>query len=263
MTSQYASLTKTAIEAALSAGQLLKEGFGTSFSILSKPGKQNLVTEYDKRSEKKIMEIILKQFPDHNILAEESGKARSSQSPYTWIIDPLDGTVNFAHGIPMFCVSIGVAYQHEIVSAVIYHPLLDELFTAEKGQGAKLHQTPLSVSKIDRLEEALIATGFPYNVDKNPLHCLEHFTQLQAMGIPIRRLGAAALDLCYVAAGRFDGYWEVSLQPWDVAAGKLIVQEAGGRITHYDGSERSVFNEDTVLATNGKIHEMMMTQLRD
>lgn len=253
--------TALAIEAALSSGDLLREGFGTSFSIQSKPGKQNLVTEYDKRSERNIIDLILKAFPDHNILAEESGESQSKPSPYTWIIDPLDGTVNFAHGVPVFCISIALACKSEIISGVVYHPIHRELYVAEKGKGAQLNQVPIAVSKTTHLESSLMATGFPYDVDKNPHHCLEHFTELQARGIPIRRFGAAALDLCYVAAGRFDGYWEVSLHPWDMAAGKLIVEEAGGKVTHYDGTPHAIFCQETILATNGKIHELMISHL--
>ncbi len=250
-----------AIQSALAAGELLRQGFGTQFLIESKPGKQNLVTEYDKASEKKIISAILERYPDHNILAEESGQLQKSKSPFTWIIDPLDGTVNFAHNVPMFCISIAVAKANEIISAVVYHPLLQELFFAEKGMGAFLNGTPISVTQNDQLSGSLLATGFPYNVDTNPHHCIESFTKLQAQGIPIRRIGSAALDMSYVAAGRFDGYWEVSLHPWDMAAGKLLVEEAGGKVSHYDGSPHKIFCNETILATNGKLHPLLMKHL--
>lgn len=256
--SEYSVL---AIQAALAAGELLRQGFGTKFQIESKPGKQNLVTEFDKASETAIISAILERYPDHNILAEESGQYQKSSSPFTWIIDPLDGTVNFAHNVPMFCISIALAHESEILSAVVYHPLLQELFFAEKGKGAYLNGTPIHVTQTSTYDQSLLATGFPYNVDTNPLHCIEHFTRLQGQGIPIRRIGSAALDLSYVAAGRFDGYWEVSLYPWDMAAGILLVEEAGGTVTHYDGSKHKIFCHETIVATNGKLHPLLLKHL--
>ncbi|MBS0620459.1 MAG: inositol monophosphatase [Verrucomicrobia bacterium] len=253
-------LTFVATQAALKAGELLSRGFGTNFTIASKPGAHNLVTEYDMQAERSIIASIQEHFPDHAILAEESGKNRS-EHPVTWIIDPLDGTVNFAHGVPTFSVSIAAAIKQEIVSGVIYQPMTKELFVAQKGKGAYLNGSRLAVSEHKTLKEALLATGFPYNVEKNPYHCIEAFTEMQAKGVPIRRLGSAAIDLAYVAAGKYDAYWEVSLHPWDVAAGILLIQEAGGQVTHFDGKPHAIFQADTLVASNGHLHKELLTHL--
>lgn len=253
--------TFIAIQAALSAGQLLRQGFDTKFAIESKRGKQNLVTEYDKRSENHIVDTISKSFPTHAILAEEGGKIRTNKDSFVWIIDPLDGTVNFARSIPVFSISIALVKEKEVISGVVYQPMTNELFIAERGKGAFLNGKPLAVSKIARFEKALMATGFPYNVDQNPLHCIEKFTQIQAKGVPIRRLGSAALDLAYIAAGRFDVFWEVGLHPWDIAAGKLLVEEAKGTVTQWDGSPHPIFGYQTLLATNGFLHQKMVNHL--
>ncbi len=260
------NLTFVAIQAALQAGELLKKGFGSSFEISSKEKKQDLVTEFDKASERTIIDTILNQFPDHAILAEESG-AKKTNSSTLWIIDPLDGTVNFAHNIPVFSVSIAASIEGEVVCGVIYQPIVNELFIAEKGKGAYLNGAALQVSSKSRLDESILATGFPYNVDEDPLHCIEKFGEMTRLGIPIRRLGSAAIDLAYVAAGRFDAYWEVSLRPWDMAAGKLLVEEAGGKVTHYDGSAHEIFSipnvyNTTILASNGHLHPQMMAKLK-
>ncbi len=255
-------LTFVAIQAALNAAALLRQGFDTVFEIQLKEGKQNLVTEYDKASEKKIISSISQHFPDHAILAEESGDIRKGKSPITWIIDPLDGTVNFARSIPIFSVSIAAAIDHQVVSGVVYQPMTQELFIAEKGKGAYLNGKRVSVSKTAECENAMMATGFPYNVDENPLSCIDRFTKMQAQGIPIRRLGSAAIDLCYVAAGRFDAFWEVGLHPWDMAAGKLLIEEAGGKVTHWDGSPHKIFLYDTLLASNGTLHQKMIEHLK-
>ncbi len=252
-------LTFVAVQAARRAGEILKKGFGTSFKISSKPGRQNLVTEYDKSSEAAIKSIILDAFPTHAILAEESGA--QGKGPVQWVVDPLDGTVNFAHNIPIFSVSIAACVDNKLVTGVVFAPLLDELFIAQAGQGAYLNDVRLHVTPTSTLDTAILATGFPYNVDENPLHCIDTFDHMTRQGIPIRRLGSAAIDLAYVAAGRFDAYWEVSLEPWDLAAGKLLVQEAGGRVSHYDGSERDLFNSKTVLASNGILHDHMIKEL--
>ena len=254
-------LTFVAIQAALNAGTLLRRGFDTEFEIKSKEGKQNLVTEYDQISEKSIITTIFQHFPTHAILAEESGDIHKGKSDIVWIIDPLDGTVNFARNIPMFSVSIAAAIKTEIVSGVVYQPITHELFIAEKGKGAYLNGNKISVSKTNQFENAVTATGFPYDVDKNPLSCIDRFAMIQSQGIPIRRLGSAAIDLSYVAAGRFDLFWEVGLNPWDMAAGKLLVEEAGGKVTHWDGSVHKVFGYDTLLASNGILHQKMTEYL--
>jgi myo-inositol-1(or 4)-monophosphatase len=241
-------------ETALIGGDILRAGFGTLFNISSKEGKNNLVTEYDLKAEKAIIENILKHFPDHEILAEESGLKSMPKSSYRWIIDPLDGTVNFAHNIPIFSVSIACEKDGEIICGVIFHPLLNEMFTASKGGGAYLNGKILKVSDNSELDNSILVTGFPYNVDENPFNCLGTFVNMVKKGIPVRRLGSAALDLVYVAAGRFDGFWEAELKPWDVAAGAIILTEAGGKLSDYDGKEYSIYGK-TILATNCKIHD--------
>ncbi|HSW87470.1 MAG TPA: inositol monophosphatase family protein [Rhabdochlamydiaceae bacterium] len=257
----HSRLTFVAIQSALQAGEILKKGFGTQFEILLKPGFQNLVTEYDRTSEQCIIANILKHFPDHAFLAEESGASANRQAPVLWIIDPLDGTVNFAHNIPIFTVSIAAVVEHKIVSGVIYQPITGELFMSEAGRGAYLNGVKLQVSTNKDLTKTLMSTGFPYNVAQNPRKCVDFFASMIKLGYPIRRLGSAALDMAYVAAGRFDVYWEVELNPWDTAAGHLLIEEAGGKVTEYDGSARDIFSKGGVLATNGLFHPEMMTRL--
>jgi len=251
---QINKLLLVAEETALIGGEILRAGFGTLFDISSKEGKNNLVTEYDLKAEKAIIENILKHFPDHEILAEESGLKSMPNSSYRWIIDPLDGTVNFAHNIPIFSVSIACEKDGEILCGAIYQPLLNEMFIAGKDSGAYLNGKLIKVSDNNNLDSAILVTGFPYNVDENPFNCLGTFTDMVKKGIPVRRLGSAALDLVYVAAGRFDGFWEAELKPWDVAAGTIILTEAGGKLSDYDGDEYSIYGK-TILATNGKIHD--------
>ncbi len=251
-------LLDTAKSAAKIAGDILKEGYGTAFRIDNKQGRNNLVTEYDYASEKAIISYIKSVFPNHKFLAEESGSSgQSNGDEITWIIDPLDGTVNFAHAIPIFCVSIAAVQHGELLCGVIYQPLLDELFYASKGTGAFLNDKRINISDSDDMHTSLLVTGFPYNVDKNPYDCVGTFVKIVLNGIPIRRLGSAALDLAYVASGRFDGFWEADLHPWDVAAGVIIVEEAGGKVTQYDGNKFNVF-DSTILATNGLIHGQIM-----
>lgn len=254
-------LLEAARETALKAGELLLKGFGTSFDIAEKEGSHNLVTTYDKAAQKSIIGSLFSLFPDHAFLAEEGGVYKESGSDYMWIIDPLDGTVNFAHNIPIFSVSIGCSFKNQVVCGVVYQPMLKELFEAEKGKGATLNGRPLKTTRTPRLDSSILVTGFPYNIQENPLHCIEAFSRITKRGIPIRRLGSAAIDLCYVAAGRFDGYWEVLLEPWDVAAGKLIVEEAGGVVSRYDGSAIQPLERGPVLATNGLIHEALKQEL--
>ena len=255
-------LTFVATQAALRAGELLRRGFGTEFAIDSKEGIQNLVTEYDKASEKGIISTIFKHFPHHAILAEESGETHKGKSPVIWIIDPLDGTVNFARQIPVFSISIAAAIDGNVVSGVVYQPMTNELFIAEKDKGAYLNGKQIFVSKTESLGSALLATGFPYDVNKNPLQCIDKFAKMQSTGVPIRRLGSAAIDLAYVAAGRFDAFWEVGLHPWDMAAGKLLVEEAGGKTSHWDGSLHTIFGYKTMLASNGRLHAAMLAHLQ-
>ena len=250
-------MIQLAIEAALEAGKFLKESIGNIKNVETKFGQEtNLVTEIDKKSEELIIGMIRKKYPDHDFLAEESG-SHDQKSEYRWIIDPLDGTLNFTHGVPLYSVSIGVERRGEIIAGVVYEPNLGELFTAEKGKGAFLNQKPIRVSKVDRLIESMLVTGFPYTIRDNPDNAVQHFVNMLMKAQGIRRLGSAAVDLAYVACGRFEGFWEVSLSPWDMAAGVLLVQEAGGRFTDFQGSASSVYSKQ-VLATNGLVHDMLV-----
>lgn len=249
-------LQPTLINAVKAGAAEITRFFNSEFIISHKEGVNNLVTEADHASEKAIMEVIKKQFPDHHILSEEAGEIRMD-SEYKWIIDPIDGTVNFAHGIPLNCVSIGVEHNGMIVMAAVYNPHLDELFFAEKGKGATLNDKTIRVSEQTQTIRACLVTGFPYtyiNIPNGPLEIFERFIR---KGIPVRRLGSAAIDLCWVAAGRFDGFYEHKLEPWDSAAGYLIVEEAGGKVTDLDGNLFSPY-QHRILATNGRIHEEML-----
>ncbi|MEW5798862.1 MAG: inositol monophosphatase family protein [Bacteroidota bacterium] len=251
-------MVKVAIEAAQDAGKFLKYNLGKVKNIERKKGEEtNLVTEIDKQSEKMIIGKIHQHFPNHDILGEESG-AHDAKSEYRWIIDPLDGTTNYTHGLPVFCVTIGVEYKGEIIAGVIYDPNADEMFSAEKGKGAFLNGKKIRVSTADTLINSLLVTGFPYNVKENPGNVVEHFVHFLPVAQGIRRLGSAALDLAYIACGRLDGYWEVFLNPWDKAAGILLVREAGGKVTTFSGDEKDVIYNPNTLATNGLIHNDML-----
>ncbi len=251
----HSLLLEAALHAATEAGRILEQGYGTTFDIASKEGRHNLVTEYDLASESCIINVLQSYTPTAAVLTEESGEHAGS-GEVTWVVDPLDGTVNFAHGIPIFCVSIAAVINGTIVAGVIHHPLQNETFTAVLGGGAFLNGEPLHVSKTPQIQDAILVTGFPYNVHENPRKCIDTFGRVLSLGIPIRRLGSAALDLAYVAAGRFDGYWEVELQPWDMAAGVLLVTEAGGTVTHY-GRRAFSLGRDSILASNGRIHQQL------
>ena len=251
----------TAIEAAEAAGKFLKQNLGKVKKIQQKAGQEkNLVTEIDKHSEEIIIEIIRKHFPAHDILAEESGGTKGTSSNYRWIIDPLDGTTNFTHGFPVFCVSIGLEHKGELLLGVIYDPNFEELFTAEKGKGAFLNGKRITVSTIGTLDKSLLVTGFPYNIVENPNHAVEHFVHFLMKAQAVRRMGSAAIDLAYVATGRYEGFWEVALNPWDMAAGALLVQEAGGTLTDFSGNPFSIYKKE-VLATNGLVHDQMKAVL--
>ncbi len=261
--SPFSALTLLAVDAAQTAGALLRSGFGSTFNISSKAERHDLVTDYDYRSEQTIISMIKAQFPHHRFLAEESGATQdsSAESNVRWIIDPLDGTVNFAHAVPIFSVSIAAEVDGELFCGVIYQPMLDELFVAEKGKGAWLNGTKLHVSKTTALTDSFLVTGFPYIVAENPSNCIDHFSRFLQLGIPIRRLGSAALDLAYTAAGRFDAFWEVSLSPWDVAAGVLLVREAGGKVCDYSGRSYVVGN-GSIVASNGLFEHEILEVLR-
>ena len=251
-----------AIEAARDAGKFLKQNVGKVRNIQLKDGHgKNLVTEIDKGSEEIIIDIIKKHFPNHDILAEESGRKRGKPSEYRWVIDPLDGTTNFTHGFPVFCVSIALEWKEEIILGVIYDPNFDELFTAEKGKGAFLNGKQICVSRITTLDQSLLVTGFPYNITQNPHHAIEHFVGFLMAAQAVRRMGSAAIDLAYVAAGRYEGFWEVALNPWDMAAGALLVTEAGGTITDFSGKEFSIYQKE-IVASNGLVHSEMINVLQ-
>ncbi len=246
-------------DAAQKAGKLLKENIHGPREISHK-GDINLVTEMDTRSERIIVETVLAAFPDHGVIAEEGTDIRNG-SGFTWIIDPLDGTTNYAHGYPCFSVSIALEQEGEPVLGVVYDPMRGELFSARNGQGAFLNERPIRVSGTDSLIKSLLATGFPYDRAVSEKNNMNHFHGLLMASQEVRRDGSAALDLCSVACGRFDGFWELKLKPWDVAAGSLIVREAGGAVSDFSGAGFSV-HDDEILASNGRIHEQMLVILR-
>src|SRR5687767_402968 len=251
-----------AIETAREAGQILLEKFGRKINVSFK-GDINLVTEADLASEKFIIEKISTHYPKHAILAEESGESAikvDGANSWKWIIDPLDGTTNFAHGYPCFCVTIALEHDGEIVIGVTFDPTRDELFAAERGRGATLNGKPIRVSTTDILGDSLIVTGFPYDF-KQRTNFARHLTDFLMTARGVRRDGSAAIDMAYVACGRFDGFWEEGLNPWDVAAGKLLIEEAGGVVTYYDGSKFNIY-KPPICASNGAIHSQMLEVLR-
>lgn len=251
-------IIETAVEAAQRAGALLKEHLGRAGKIEYK-GAVNIVTELDRKSEDLIIEAILKAFPGHGILTEEREELKT-KSKYRWIIDPLDGTTNYAHGFPFFCVSIAFEDAGVVRFGAIYDPMLDELFTAERGKGAYLNGRLIHVSDVEDLSRSLLATGFPYDLRTSKDNNLDYFTAFTLRAQAIRRAGSAALDLCYIASGRFDGFWELKLKPWDVAAAALIVKEAGGEVSDFKGEEFSIHGNEC-LASNGLIHSEMLRVL--
>jgi myo-inositol-1(or 4)-monophosphatase len=251
-----------AVAAAQQAGKLIADAYRTDFRVDYKQGTTtNLVTEVDRRSEAAIIEALSKAFPDHRILAEEGGEGSQKPSSYKWIVDPLDGTTNFAHGFPAFCVSIGLEVKGRVVLGVVYDPLRQELFEAQAGQGAFLNGERLRVSRAATLDKALLVTGFAYDQEGRRSN-LDHFSRFALRAQGIRRTGSAAIDLCYVASGRIDGFWEMKLFPWDVAAGSLIVAEAGGRVTDFADRAFSIYGHE-VLASNGLVHQAMIEVLAE
>ena len=255
-------MLKTTLINAVKAGAAeLSRFFNKSFVVSNKEGINNLVTEADHASEKAILDVIKKEFPGHYILSEEAGEIIQDSS-YKWIIDPIDGTVNFAHSIPLCCVSIAVEYNGEIVLGSVYNPIMNELFFAEKGKGATLNDKQIRVSKKQNVANACLVTGFPYTYLDVPNGPLQIFEKLIRKGVPVRRLGSAATDLCWVAAGRFDGFYEHKLQAWDSAGGYLIVEEAGGKVTDFKGNKFSPY-QPHILATNGDIHDEMLAVINN
>jgi myo-inositol-1(or 4)-monophosphatase len=244
-----------AMETARDAGRILLEKFGTDIAV-QKKGDINLVTEADLASEALIVERIKSHFPKHSILAEESGAAVIDGSgTWKWIIDPLDGTTNYAHGYPCFAVTIALEHEGAIKIGVTYDPTRNEMFSAERGNGASLNNKPIRVSDTEELGDALIVTGFPYDFKGKP-NFSRHLTDFLYHARGVRRDGSAAIDMAYVACGRFDGFWEEGLNPWDMAAGVLLIEEAGGQVTRYDGSKFSIY-DPPMLASNGLVHSQM------
>lgn len=247
------------ISIAMEAGEIIREGFGKNFKIEFKTSESNLVTEIDKASEKKIIDYVKKEFPSHGILAEESGELKNS-SEYVWVIDPLDGTTNFAHGLPIFSVSIGVQKNGITIAGVVYDVMRNVIYSAGEGTGAFENGERIKVNSNANLARALLVTGFPYDIASNPENAFEKFTAMLKASRGIRRLGSAAIDFCYVAKGVFEGFWEVHLQPWDVCAGKLIVEEAGGIVTGFKGEKIDIFS-NKYLASNKVIHNELIEVL--
>ncbi len=252
------NLFRTACTAARKAGDILKKHFGKHKEISYK-GRIDLVTNVDFESEKAIIDIIKNHHPDHDIITEESDLEMSG-SMYRWIIDPLDGTVNYAHDFPFAAISIALEIDGNIEFGVIYNPVMDEFFHARKGEGAFCNYAPISVSKTDALEKSFLATGFPYDIKESSTN-LAHFSHFIRHAQAVRRVGSAALDMCYCAMGRFDGYWEITILPWDIAAGTLLVTEAGGVVSRLDGNPLSIYDNE-ILASNGRIHEQMVEEIQ-
>jgi len=250
-----AAFFSAAKETALEAGALLREHSGSTPEIRFK-GAVDLVTDIDNRAQELILKRLGSLFPDHDFLAEED-KFRERRSDHLWIIDPIDGTTNFAHNYPVFCISIALVSQCRLILGVVFDPMREELFSAERGGGAFMNGKPITVSSVPDLDKSLLATGFPYDVRESARNNIDNFVNFVTRAQGIRRGGSAALDLCYVACGRFDGFWELKLQPWDVAAGALIVLEAGGHVSDFHNGEFSLSGIET-LATNGLIHNQMV-----
>ncbi len=264
----------TAVEAALSAGRLQRRHFRSDITI-QKKGAIDLVTEIDIAVEREFRALIAARFPDHDVLGEEGGSGRVRDHSalqafvgradlearrFRWIIDPIDGTTNYAHGLALFCVSIALEIDGELTVGVIYDPMADELFTAERGEGARLNGRRIHVSETTQLVDALLCTGFPYSVREKPGHLIHGFAEFMRQSRAVRRLGSAALDLCYTAAGRFDAFYEESLHSWDIAAGALLVEEAGGRVT---GTRGEPFDAHAghLVASNGHLHAVVLSTL--
>ncbi|HLW79237.1 MAG TPA: inositol monophosphatase family protein [Terriglobia bacterium] len=247
------SYLTTAVEIARESGALLAQAFKRPVEIHYKR-RSDIVTETDRRSEALIVERLRSHFPKHGIVGEEGG-GQKTDSDYCWYVDPLDGTTNFAHGFPVFAVTLGLAYRDEIIAGVVFDPTRDEMFTAERGGGAYLNNQRIHASKVSTLAESLLATGFPPFANNNELN-MSLYAQFTHLTHGIRRAGSAALDLCSVAAGRFEGFWELKLNPWDKAAGALLVEEAGGKVSDLAGGTFRLLG-DEIVASNGRVHQAM------
>ena len=242
------------------AGKIILKGFGLTHQI-KKKAAVSIVTEIDLAADAKIRALIRRNFPDHHIMTEEA-KPFEGDSDYRWIIDPLDGTTNFAHGVPICCVSIGVEYKGEIILGGVFNPMMKERFFAEAGKGAFLNGKRIRVSPCATLIDSLLVTGFPYDGQEKAGFYLSFFKALMEKCQGVRRLGAAAIDLAYVACGRFEAFWEFNLQPWDVAAGILLVKEAGGKISNFEGGPFDVIKPAQLLASNGKTHPLILSTMQ-
>ena len=254
-------LKHTLLKAIDAAAGILKEYFNKPYYVKSKQGINNLVTEVDHKSDAAIIEIIKEDFPDHQILSEEAGEI-IQDSEYKWIIDPIDGTVNYANGIPICCISIGLEVGGRMEMGAVYNPFINEMFFAQRGFGATLNDNLIHVSDKSEVLTSCLVTGFPYTYLDMPNGPLNVFERLIRKGIPVRRLGSAAIDLCWVAAGRFDGFYEHELHAWDSAAGFLIVEEAGGKVTDLEGNDYNPY-QPGIVATNGKIHEELIAVIKN
>lgn len=255
-------LKETLLNATEAGAAVLQHYFNSkNLQISHKEGINNLVTEADHASEKAILDSIRASFPDHFILSEETGEIKMD-SEYKWIIDPIDGTINFAHGIPICCISIGLEQNGQMIMGAVFNPFLKEFYFAEKGKGSTLNSEQIHVSTESEVLKSCLVTGFPYTYLNQPNGPLEAFGRFIRAGIPVRRLGSAAMDLCWVAAGRFDGFYEHKLQAWDSAAGFLIVEEAGGKVTDFKGDYYSPY-QPQIVATNGKIHDELLKWIND
>ena len=257
--SELHALRKIAIEAAQVGGKILQKYSKSGFSIEHKT-RLSLVTDADKESESTIIDLLQRNYPTHQILAEEKGAQSAQKSPFKWIIDPLDGTTNFTHGFPLYSVSIGLEYEGTCILGVVFDPTRPELFIAERGSGATCNGQPIRVSKISELGKSLLVTGFGYDIAETGDN-LDEFCRFTLQTQGVRRTGTAAIDLCYLASGRFDGFWEMNLNPWDTAAGTVILEEAGGKLTDYDGSPYTIYSKKMV-ASNGLLHQKMLDVLQ-
>ena len=252
---------EVATDAALAGGMILEKYWGKLKDIQSKEYSWDLVTEADKESEAMVLERLHSEFPSHALLAEESGLQQGLTSDFSWVVDPLDGTTNYTHQYPMVAVSIGLLYQHTPIVGVVYNPIFKELFQAAKGGGSTLNGQRIHVSRATALSNALLATGFPYNRRETDNNNYAEFCRLTHLSQGVRRSGSAALDLAYVAAGRLDGFWERGLQPWDMAAGAILIEEAGGRVSSYTG-DRLDLTAGRIIATNDLLHQELITALK-
>ncbi len=259
----FSELTQAAFYTAKKAGDFLKKGYSSDFQISPKAMKNDVVTDCDYAAEKLIVDMLSKQFPTHSFLCEEGGQSPHTEGSIRWIIDPLDGTVNFAHGIPLFCVSIAACLGEEILAGAIYAPMTEEMFFAEVNGGAYLNGQRLKVSSQESLFSAYVGTSLSFNLHKDPTQSIALFSRLAHFGFPIRALGSTALNLGYIAAGKLDAYWSQSgsVNSWDAAAGKLLVEEAGGKVSQCNGSIYSLEQESTILASNGKLHDELIQYL--